>query len=1700
MSRLAAGLIALLASVAVVTLLFTAAVQGKVQEIPQPPHVFFGNVTIGSASGQAILDTTRVTATIDGVVFQTAETVNTTKDGAYGITAPFRVPSDDPDTLDKKEGGVATNVMLFQVNGVQATMTLNGTPVNSVPFTSGRADQVNLFIPNTPPIAQAQSVSTSEDTPKTITLSATDKEFCELSFTIVQGPGNGTLSAISNPACSLGTPYADTATLTYTPNANFSGNDSFTFKANDGVSDSNVATVSITVTPVNDAPVALNQNVATAEDTAKVITLTANDPESNPVQFIILSLATNGSLKDGANTIAAVPFTLSGTTVTYTPNLNFNGNDAFTFRANDGTDSNLATVSIAVTPVNDAPVVQGQSVSTPANTPKVITLTATDVDSCEQTFSIVSGPANGVLGAISNLACAPGPTNSDSATVTYTPAQNFAGNDSFTFKANDGSLDSNVATVSIAVSIVNTPPGAQSQSISTPEDTQEVVTLTANDAETCDLTFSIVSGPTKGILSAISNAACAPGPTNSDSATLTYTPNLNFNGNDSFTFRVNDGTDDSNVATVSITVTPVNDAPVAQDQSVTTAEDAAKAITPTATDVEGDTLQIIILSLPTNGSIKDGANPITAVPHTLAAANVTYTPNLNFNGNDAFTFRANDGTDSNLATISIAVTPVNDASVAHDQDVTTPATTPKTVTLTATDVDSCELTFTIIQGPINGTLDTLSNLACAQGPTNSDSATVTYTPNANFTGNDSFTFKVNDGANDSNVATVSIAVTPVVNTPPTAQDQSVSTLEDTSKTVTLTANDSETCELTFSIVSGPANGTLSAISGEACITGSPNADTAGVTYTPNANFNGSDSFTFRANDGTDDSNLATVSITVTPVNDAPVAQSQSATTPQEIAKVITLTATDIETCDLTFSIVQGPANGTLSNLSDLACTPGPANSDSATVTYTPNPNFNGNDSFTFKVNDGTDDSNLATVSIAVTAVNRAPAAQGQSVSTPANTPKVITLTATDFETCDLTFSIVSGPTNGALGTLSNLACASGPTNTDSATVTYTPNANFSGSDSFTFRVNDGADDSNLATVSITVGPVNEAPVAQSQQVSTLEDTPKVITLAATDTETCQLSFAIITGPTKGTLSALSSTACVAGNPNSDTASVTYTPNANFNGNDSFTFRVFDGTDDSNLATVSIAVTPVNDPPVAQGQTVSTPEDTPRLITLTASDAEGQALAFIITSLPANGSLKQGNNTVNAAPFTLSGATVTYTPNANFNGANSFTFKANDGSLDSNVATVTINVTAVNDAPVAQGQSVAATVNQAKLITLTATDIETCQLTFTVLQSPTKGSLGALSAVACTPGTPNTDTASVTYTASSAGSDSFTFKANDGTSDSNIATVSITNTAAVIGPGPQPTATPTTPPPPPPPPPGVTVTPTPTPTPTPTATPTATSTPTPTRTATPTPTIPAVPTFTPTRTPTRVPTPTATPLPLPAGFEVAQLVVAPSQAKAGHPVTITFRVTNTGQAAASYEIPVVVDGAVVFTASGTLPAGASRAHTTQVSSTVPGIHTVQVGPLGDSFNIAAANIQYSNIIITPKTVGPGDPVTISVTATNIGDSPGPYEATLFVGGVVEATFSGVLLPQQSKTLPATVSRQAPGTYGVDLGGLAGLFTVLAPTLNTAVEVPKTVKIDRAAATAVDANNNAVAFTEGDVTVAETAEGGVEIEVPVNAQEG
>lgn len=387
---------------------------------------------------------------------------------------------------------------------------------------------------------------------------------------------------------------------------------------------------------------------------------------------------------------------------------------------------------------------------------------------------------------------------------------------------------------------------------------------------------------------------------------------------------------------------------------------------------------------------------------------------------------------------------------------------------------------------------------------------------------------------------------------------------------------------------------------------------------------------------------------------------------EDVAHNFTLTAgVDADGDPLTYLIVSGPSNGTLLNClggtSDLTCS------------YTPDLNFNGNDSFSYRAYDGQNYSPTQTVSLVIAPVNDAPTlGSTQSVSASEESLVSFDLNAgADIENNTLSYIVVSSPANGTL------SCTGGI----SRSCTYTGNTDFVGNDSFQYKVNDGFLDSSLATVTITVSNVNDAPVSAADfSVAVNEDEVKSFTIAAgtdIDLPAQTLTYSLVSAPAHGTLSG-----CIEAAPSTD-RNCDYTPDADYVGNDSFSYRVCDpDICSSNVTTVSLVISPVNDAPVMIANQSYTLDDTQfvdfNLNGATDIDVPADTLSYRLTASVSQGTL---TGCIDASGWNTS-LSCRYTPPANFNGTVSFTYKAYDGALESSgTSTVTFTINDKTPSPV-----------------------------------------------------------------------------------------------------------------------------------------------------------------------------------------------------------------------------------------------------------------------------------------------------------------------------------------------------------------------------------------------------------------------------------
>ncbi|MGH1392461.1 MAG: Ig-like domain-containing protein, partial [Trichormus sp.] len=771
------------------------------------------------------------------------------------------------------------------------------------------------------------------------------------------------------------------------------------------------------------------------------------------------------------------------------------------------------------------------------------------------------------------------------------------------------------ATVSITVNAPppppNDPPVVVNDSYST-EAGQALVVNAANgvlsndtDAQSDPLTAAVVQAPSNGSLTL-----------NTDGS-FSYTPNAGFIGTDSFTYLANDSKVNSAPATVSITVNapppPPNDPPVTVNDSYSTQAGqqlvvaVANGVLSNDTDAQSDPLTAAVVQAPSNGILSFNAD-----------GSFAYTPNAGFVGTDSFTYLANDSkVNSAPATVSITVNapppPPNDPPVTVNDSYSTQAGQQLVVAVANgvlsndTDAQSDPLTAAVVQAPSNGILSFNADGSFA------------YTPNAGFVGTDSFTYLANDSKVNSAPATVSITVNappPPPNDPPVTVNDSYST-QAGQQLVVAVANgvlsndtDAQSDPLTAAVVQAPSNGTLNF-----------NSD-GSFAYTPNAGFIGTDSFTYLANDSKVNSTPATVSINVNPVTPVPGTYNEaingdisgdrnSPLVLQLIEGTNSLTATSVrgDREYVTFTVPEGYQLDTLvlaayestDDVGFAAVQRGSVFTEPPTGTNVANLlgyshygpgldqlgtnilddlgrgegaiGFTGalpSGEYTFWLQQTGTAATTYTLEFNITPVilpppNDPPVAVNDNYSTQAGQELIVDAANgvlsndTDAQSDPLTAAVAQAPSNGSV-TL----------NTDGS-FTYTPNAGFVGTDSFTYLANDSKTNSTPATVNITVNaappPPNDPPVAVNDSYTTQAGQELIVDVANgvlsndSDAQSDPLTAAVVQAPTNGSLTLNSN------------GSFSYTPNAGFSGTDSFTYRANDSKADSTPATVNITVNP-----------------------------------------------------------------------------------------------------------------------------------------------------------------------------------------------------------------------------------------------------------------------------------------------------------------------------------------------------------------------------------------------------------------------------------------------------------------------------------------------------------------------------------------------
>ncbi|WP_137178562.1 tandem-95 repeat protein, partial [Roseomonas sp. AR75] len=1158
-------------------------------------------------------------------------------------------------------------------------------------------------------------------------------------------------------------------TYIYSPSENFTLGDSFQFYVNDGTADSNVATLTIVITPVNDAPVVADDTIVIAE--AGFILADLNDlltdPDGGTPSFSLV----------GPNP-AGVVVNPNGTWQ-YAPGPDFNGTISFQYRANDGTDdSNVATITIEVTPVNDAPTdIALSNASVQENSPNgtvVGLLSATDIDSSSFTYSILGGPTpfaivgnqlqvagaldyetqdaytltiqandgaggtrteafvisvsdvdetpdnqaptvedgvasvneDGTLnGSVTSLANDPdgdnlvfalvgttpaGLTFNGDGSYVYTPPANFNGSITFDFIANDGNADSNQGTVTVTVNAVNDAPTApDGPEVAVNEDTYVFVTREqliagATDAEG-DALF--VTGLTTN--------AFVTGYLQNDGIWVSGT--LNTNGTRTATYQLSDGNGGLVDGILTLNIAPVNDAPTVTATTFAGTEDQPFIIAITdllaqvAADVDGDTISFLNVSGPFGGTV------------TTDAGNLIFTPQANRDSAGSFFLSVTDGTETAGGTITVTLAPVNDAPVAGD-DVVARSGSPQVIsfaTLFANDSD-------VDTPAANRTISAIGNESGVTVAVDNVARTVTVTYDAGHVGGYSFEYTVSDGAGGFDTALVTL------NNPPVATDDTTTIGENDSWTnyhfVNVTGNDSD------------ADGDLLTVTGVTALGGAPiiaeawdsNADGRNDSLRfyvndPSNNTNGTFQVEYTVSDQRGGTDTAVVTINVTPEDDAPIVRpdllnseivTTSQFTPVDIA-FSTLLANDEhpDGTDFTITSVQFFSRGS----AVLVDTDGDLVNDA--VRFTPDANVGGVQDYasswlayfyyTVTETNGDGDTASTYAYVRVNDVNEDPSAEDDTVARSGD-PQVIafdTVFANDYDW--------DSPTSG--WTITGISAESGVTVTVDGvarTLTVDYDAGHTGAYSFDYTMSDGEGGTATATVSL-----NTVPIADDDTVTVGENDAyfavQYVDVLANDEDADGDALSIVNAQALGGVP-------VVAYWSAENFLTFYLTDPYFNDAFEIQYTVSDGRGATDTAILSVTVTPQNDAPVGVSEqigTFSTAEDTAIVIPVASllanGDFDGDSEDFWISSVTYYGPF--GGTAVLDDKGTADHADdeVVFTPNANFNGNAYFYYSLTDAAGATDLDTYAyVTVTPVNDPVTANDDVIARLFPEAGTQTIT----------------------------------------------------------------------------------------------------------------------------------------------------------------------------------------------------------------------------------------------------------------------------------------------------------------------------------------------------------------------------------------------------------------
>ncbi len=1186
------------------------------------------------------------------------------------------------------------------------------------------AQSFTWVVTNPAPVAQNDALAASENQSLSGSVFAnngngadSDPDGDTLAVSAVNGSGANVGSAVAG---SNGGTFTIAANGSYTFNPGTAFDDlatgvtrvtTISYTLSDGEGGTSVATIAVTVTGTNDAPVHTVPGAQTvSEDTNFIVAgVSVTDIDGGPVTTTLSLPANTGTLTvvtgggatitgngSGSVTIAgtAAQINAAVASITYTPVGDYNtGTPAapigLTVSTSDGSAPAVnSTIAITVTPVGD---IAGNSYTfNEDDAPQTLAVLGNDtfengaplVTAVNGSAITVGGPAVSVTGGSITL--------NGSGQLIFTPTANYNGAPSFTYTVLSGGV-AETATVNLTIVPQNDAPVANDDNFTVTEDGSVTIAVRTNDSDIdAGTTLSITHVDGNPI--AIGNPVAVTNGTVSLTALgqLVFTPVADYNGPASFTYTISDGTL-SDTATVTGTVSPGNDAPFAANDSnggvedltltgnvITGAINSGMGVGGIDSDPEGSALAVSSFQSGVIVSPAGATMPLTYGSLTIASdGSYTFVPNAAANAlpvgairTHVITYTLSDGGLTDTATLTLTITGTNDGavisgaisgSVTEDVDGDSDGLLEAFGNLTAADPDTGESIFQA--GSQTGTYGTFT-LAANGGWTYAaaNASAIIQALGVGDSLSETFTVLTADGT--SQVVTITING---ANDAPDAVNDTYTLAEDGFVSSDLTpgslGQDSDRDGDTITIVDGDGNALngLSPVVAPLHGTLVLNADGT-FTYTPTTNYNGADSFTYRVSDGNGGFDTAVVTLTVTPVNDAPDAVNDTISGPDStavsgdlIAGIITSGTgvggadTDLDGNVLQVTLVQSGASMVAAG-APLALTYGSITvAANGTYTFTPNALANGlalgvsiTETVTYTVSDGNGGSTTAQLTITVTGGNDAPVAVNGSTATNEDAPVTSTLpAATDPDGDPLTYGVGSSlPQHGTV-----------VVNPD-GTFTYTPAANFNGTDTFTYTVTDGTE-TVTRTMTVTVNPVNDAPTGVDAAITTDKNTPAFGKLpAGSDPDGDTLKYGVgSTRPAHGTVVVLANGKYI------------YTPAQGYAGSDTFTYTITDGTVTIEK-TVTVDVRPVNAKPDAKDDHVVMKPGESINVNVLGNDRDGDGDALRVAAVAAT----NGHVSVN------SDGTVKFVPTPGFSGDVVITYWVSDGQGGLDTAKIYVSVT------------------------------------------------------------------------------------------------------------------------------------------------------------------------------------------------------------------------------------------------------------------------------------------------------------------------------------------------------------------------------------------------------------------------------------------